>query len=90
MALELQLPKEFEVELFHSLKGIYKLAIEESKRDLGIIKEFLTLPEAMKFFNISRGTINSWIEDGVPVYIVGNKRYVKRTEINDYIESHRI
>ena len=89
--MELKLDTEAVTAIKNHISSLYKDTIEISRREVGIMKEFLTIQEALKFANVSRNTFNNnFIAKGLPIYQVEGKTYVKKSEINDFIEKHRI
>lgn len=91
MGLQLELPKEFYSGLHNELKDVYASAMGEAKRDFGYMKEFLTFKEAQEYTTTSNNTfVNNFISEGLPVYKIGNKQYVKKSELNSFISQHRI
>lgn len=91
MSMQLELSNSFKGELQRSLKQIYRETLEEAKRDAGINKEFLSIPETMEYLDISRNTLmNNFIARNLPLYRIENKQFVKKSEIHKFIEAHQI
>lgn len=91
MGLQLELPPAFYTGLQSELKDVYAQAISEAKRDFGYMKEFLTIKEAQEYTSTSNNTfVNNFIGANLPVYKIGNKQYVKKSELNQFISEHRI
>src|SRR5699024_377113 len=89
--LQLQLPDEFKEELQRSLEEVYKASIENARRDVGIIREYLSIAEVCKTLGISRNTLTSnYIECGLASYKIGNKIYTKKKELEQYSDEHQI
>lgn len=89
--LQLQLPDEFKEELQRSLEEVYKASIENARRDVGIIREYLSIAEVCKMLGISRNTLTSnYIECGLASYKIGNKIYIKKKELEQFINKHQI
>lgn len=87
----MNLPEEFSEELSKSVQTIYREAIQQAQKDLGAIKEYLSIEEAMKLLQISRNSLTrNYFEHGLPKYKIGNKIYVKRSELSNFIQQHRI
>ncbi|MRI80718.1 hypothetical protein GIY11_01550 [Aerococcaceae bacterium DSM 109653] len=53
-------------------------------------KEYLTIPEALIWFNISRPTLNSWFSLGLSTYRIQSKNYVRKSECEAFIEKNKI
>lgn len=91
MSLQLSIPPEFYTALQNELKDLYVSTMEEAKRDFGYMKEYLTIKEACQFVSVSNNTfVNNFIAEGLPIYRVNNKQYVKKSELNNFISQHRI
>lgn len=88
--LQLQLPPEFSEELNKSIRNIYSEAIKEAQRNAGINKEYLTIEEAMKLMGISRNTLTTWLENGLPKYKIDRKQYIKKSELYKFIDRHQV
>lgn len=84
------LSDKFETEFYDSVKDIYLEALAQARRDMNITKEFLSLPETLKYLNISRNTLNKWLEKGLNIYRIENKQFIKKSEIHEFIEKHQI
>lgn len=91
MSLQLELPQAFYDELGNQLKDVYAKAISEAKRDFGYAKEFLTIQESLEIIGVSRNTFtNQFLDGGLPQYKIGNRVYIKKSELNQFISNHRI
>ncbi len=77
-------------ELHDTVKGVYIEALEQARRDSAITKEFLTFEEAADYINASKATLTKWLEYGLNVYQIGNKRYIKKSELHEFIERHQL
>lgn len=91
MSLQLELPQSFYTALQDELKDLYVSTMEEAKRDVGIMREYLSVREACQFVSVSNNTfMNNFIGEGLPVYKIGSKQYIKKSELNNFISQHRI
>lgn len=91
MSLQLQIPPEFNDRLKEELKDVYVSAMEEAKRDFGYMKEYLTIREACEYVSVSNNTFTThYIGNELPVYKIGNKQYIRKSELNQFISQHRI
>ncbi|MDK7187507.1 hypothetical protein [Facklamia hominis] len=89
--LALDLPNEFYDSFQLSIQEIYQQAIEQARADLSLNKEFLAVPELRKQLGMSFNTFKTNVEDkGIPIYLLGNKKYIKRTDLFKFMEQHRI
>lgn len=91
MALQFELSDDMTEEIMNNINTLYQTTLEQARRDAGVLKEFLTIPEALKYMNISRNTFTeNVLKQGLPQYTIGSKVYVKRSELNKFIEERRI
>ncbi|MGH2107848.1 helix-turn-helix domain-containing protein [Aerococcus urinaeequi] len=91
MSLQLSIPPEFYTALQNELKDVYVATMEEAKRDFGYMKEYLTIKEACEYVSVSNNTFSThYIGNGLSIYKIGNKQYVKKSELNNFISQHRI
>lgn len=89
--ITLELPAEFYKELHEQAKKVFMNALSEARRDAGITKEYLTPQECMNMLGVSNNTFtNNFIEAGLPIYKIEQKRYIKKSELYSFIQSHKI
>ena len=89
--MQLKLDDNFLQQLTDNINALYKQTVEQARRDVGMSKEYLTIPQALKYIDVSRGTLNNnFINKGLPTYVIEGKTYLKRSEINDFIASHKV
>lgn len=87
--LTFELPKEFSEQLTNNLKEIYTDAIEQAQRDNAINKEYLNAKEACKLLDVANNTLMNWVQNGLIMYKIDNKKYFKRQELYNFIEQHK-
>lgn len=91
MSIQLELPDSFKESLQQSLEEVYKASIETARRDVGVLREYLSINEVCKMLGISRNTLTSnYLERGLPQYKLGNKVYIKKKELDQFISKHQI
>lgn len=90
MSIQLDLPEEFTDTLEQRVQEIYMNAIQTAQRDVGVIRTYLSIDEVCQLMNISRNTLNTWLELGLPKYRIGNKQYIKKTELDKFISKHQV
>ncbi|AMB94412.1 helix-turn-helix domain-containing protein [Aerococcus sanguinicola] len=88
--LQFELPEDFNNQLKASLIYIYRDAMEEAKRDCAVTREMLTIEEVCSMYNTSRNTITEkWHKEmDLPLSKLGNKIYIERKVLNDFIRAH--
>ena len=72
-----------------TLKG-YQQGFEQAQRDANINKEYLSFGQATEFVSISRNTMSKWIDLGLPTYVIDGKKIIKRSELQQFIENHKM
>lgn len=91
MSLQLELPEGFYDAINASLQEVYRDAIEQARRDSAVTREFLSIPEVAKELGISRNTLtDNFISKGLPLYRIEGKQWIKRKELYDFINQHRV
>ena len=90
MSLKLELTPEVEESLKRSIEEVYRKTIEQAHRDYGVITEYLSIEQVCSMMKISRNTLSDWLEAGLPKYVLNRKHYIKKTELNKFIDSHQI
>lgn len=90
--MQITLDKDIKQELITEVRKAYSEAIEQARRDVGLIKEFYRYKECLEVLNIGSLTTfkANYIDQGLPTYKIGNSVYVKKTELNNFIEQHQI
>lgn len=89
--LQVNLPEEFEEEFKRSIRGLYQETIQQAQNDYAYMKEFLTIQETCELLQVSRKTLTTnFLERGLPLYKIESKQYLKKSEINQFIEKHQI
>lgn len=88
MVLEVLHP-DIKEEIKKDVHDAYISGIEEGKRDALVTKEWLTPNEVKEMLKLSTNTLNNWISKGLPVAVVESKRYIRRQEINQFLEKHQ-
>lgn len=91
MPYTFQLPKEFYTEVGKDLLETYMKTREEAERQAGYNMEFLTIEQACRFVSVSKNTFRTnFLEQGLSAYKVGNKTYIKKKELSEFITKHRL
>lgn len=83
------LSDSFKADFTNSVKNLYLEALEQARRDMSITKEYLTVIETMEYMQISRSTLNKWLLEGLSIYRIDNKQYIKKSELHNFIEQHQ-
>ena len=84
------LSHSFKTDFTNSVKNLYLEALEQARRDMSITKEYLTVQETMKYMEISRNTLNKWLLEGLNIYRIDNKQYIKKSDLHNFIDQHQV
>lgn len=88
--VSIELPESFDNAIEKHLYAIATATIEQVRKDMSITKEYLSFNEVTSnVLDVSRGTLEKWIETGLPVYKIDAKRYFKRADLYNFIEKHK-
>lgn len=88
--ISLSLPNEFTELLEKQVQSVYMQAIQTARQDVGVIREYLSIDEVCEMMDVSRNTLGNWLADGLPKYRIGNKQYIKRKELNEFISMYQV
>ncbi|MDK6291409.1 MULTISPECIES: helix-turn-helix domain-containing protein [Aerococcus] len=88
--IQIQLDPSASKDFVNQLKPYLNQLAEDLKRDLAINKEMLTIDEVTQLYSTSRNTVTEkWHRElGLPLNKLGNKVYVERSVLNDFIRAH--
>ena len=90
MALTLAIPDEFYDELYISIQKVYVKATEKAREDTILLKTYLSINEITSYYlDVTRPTIMAWIKKGLATYEIEGKGYIKRSELDEFIERHK-
>lgn len=52
--------------------------------------EFMTYKQAMDFLGLkTHNTLYRYIDEGLPVYVVGKSKRIKKSDIIEFMEAHK-
>ena len=91
MSLKLELPEEFKDSLQKTIQEVYLTAIDVARRDAAVTRDYLTVDEACKNLKISRNTlVTQFFNNGLTKYKIGNRQYILKNELKEFIKKHQI
>ncbi|MHC5248981.1 ubiquitin family protein [Enterococcus sp. LJL90] len=64
---------------------ITREALETAKNDAGVGKEFLNQAEMAKWIGISPNSLKEYVKLGLPVCIIGARKFYSKTEVTKFI-----
>lgn len=86
---EIVLPDDFDAMLDHKIQLAVVEAVGQLKADEAKPERY-NLGQAAQAAHISRNTLTKWINKGLPVYIVGGTKRIKRVDLEKFMESKTI
>lgn len=81
----LGLEKEFK----EFLAEVIREVIPKELTNLQQQEKWLTIDEVLEILGVCYNTFWKYA-DGLPIYQLGNKKYVKQAELNEFLEAHQI
>lgn len=95
--MEMEISKAFEplLDVFRAeftpiAKRLFRETLDQAKQEAGTIREYLSLKEVTELhLDISAGTLNKWIGLGLPVYTIEGKKFIKKSDLYEFIEAHK-
>ena len=74
-----------------TIQEVYLTAIDVARRDAAVTRDYLTVDEACKNLKISRNTlVTQFFNNGLPKYKIGNRQYILKNELKEFIKKHQI
>lgn len=87
--LKIPLPDTLQDELKIMILNAATQAIDEAVKRVMISKDWMTIKDIQSLMNVSANTVSSWIRMGLPVSVVGQKRFINRDNLNAFLEEHK-
>ncbi|PRO64571.1 helix-turn-helix domain-containing protein [Alkalicoccus urumqiensis] len=87
--ISLPIPEEWKHQYFQMFYDIASTAYEQAKNDVGE-KRFLTKKEAASYIGISYNTLQSIIEEGLPLIQINSKNLIDREDIHKFLAGKKI
>jgi excisionase family DNA binding protein len=86
--LRVRLDEDFNDEFKQLLRAAAKEVVAEVVSQEARAKDWMSVKELQGYMNVSPNTVNSWIRNGMPVSIVGQKRFVKKSNLEKFLAEH--
>ncbi|WP_181451992.1 helix-turn-helix domain-containing protein [Dolosigranulum pigrum] len=89
--MQITLDKDIKAEFMQDVRKAYSDAIDQARRDVGMVKDIYNLNECCELLGISKNTFTSnYLEQGLPFYKIERSTYVKKKELYEFIEQYRV
>lgn len=86
--LEIPIPEAFNDELKQLLRSAAREVIQEVVTQETRAKDYMSARDLQNYMGISPNTLAEWIRLGLPVSVVGSKRYISKRHLDEFLEKH--
>lgn len=86
--LRVKIDDAFNDEFKAMLRSAAREVVEEVISQETRLKDWVTVKEIQEYFNVSPNTVAAWIRSGLPVSVVGSKRYISKRHLDEFLEKH--
>lgn len=86
--LQIPIPDAFNDELKAMLRAAAVEVIQEVVTQETRAKDWMSVKEIQAYMNVSPNTVKSWVGMGLPVSEVGQKRYISKKNLDDFLAKH--
>lgn len=86
--LEIPIPEAFNDELKSMLRAAAREVIQEVVTQETRAKDYMSAKEIQNYMGISPNTLAEWIRLGLPVSVIGSKRYISKRHLDEFLEKH--
>jgi excisionase family DNA binding protein len=89
MEMQVQVSSDFENELKAKFVAIASDALN-SLASRPQFPEWMTLGDTADYLSISRGTLTTWIHQGLKVTIVGSTKRIRKSDADTFMTEHSL
>lgn len=86
--LQIPIPDSFNDELKIMLRAAAKEVIQEVVTQETRAKDYMSAKEIQSYMGISPNTFSEWARMGLPVSVIGSKRYVSKRHLDEFLEKN--
>ena len=87
--IKIPIPEAFNDELKSMLRAAAREVIQEVVTQETRAKDYMSARDLQKYMGISPNTLAEWIRLGLPVSVIGSKRYISKKSLDEFIEKHK-
>lgn len=87
--IKIPIPESFNDELREMLRATAREVIQETMKQEFKLKDYISAKELQAYMGISPNTLAEWIRLGLPVSVIGSKRYISKKSLDEFIEKHK-
>lgn len=87
--LKIPIPESFNDDLREMLRETAREVIRETMKHEIKLKDWLSVQEVQELFDLSPNTVSAWFRSGLPVSVVGQKRYVSKKNLDEFLANHQ-
>lgn len=86
--IKIPIPEAFNDELKQLLRAAAREVIQEVVTQETRAKDYMSARDLQNYMGISPNTLAEWIRLGLPVSVVGSKRYISKRHLDEFLEKH--
>ena len=86
--IKIPIPEAFNDELKSMLRAAAREVIQEVVTQETRAKDYMSAKEIQNYMGISPNTLAEWIRLGLPVSVIGSKRYISKRHLDEFLEKH--
>ena len=87
--IKIPIPEAFNDELREMLRATAREVIQEVVAQETRAKDYMSARDLQNYMGISPNTLAEWIRLGLPVSVIGSKRYISKKSLDEFIEKHK-
>ena len=86
--IKIPIPEAFNSELQEMLRAAAREVIQEVVTQETRAKDYMSAKEIQSYMGISPNTFSEWARMGLPVSVIGSKRYVSKRHLDEFLEKN--
>ena len=86
--IKIPIPEAFNSELQEMLRAAAREVIQEVVTQETRARDYMSAKQIQNYMGISPNTLAEWIRLGLPVSVVGSKRYISKRHLDEFLEKH--
>ena len=86
--IKIPIPEAFNDELKQLLRAAAREVIQEVVTQETRAKDYMSAKEIQIYMGISPNTFSEWARMGLPVSVIGSKRYVSKRHLDEFLEKN--
>lgn len=87
--IKIPIPEAFNDEFKAMLRTAAREVIGEVITQETRVKDYMSAKELQTYMGISPNTLSEWFRMGLPVSVVGQKRYISKKNLDEFLAKHQ-